>query len=891
MPEQQTRLLAARYELVAPLGRGTMGTVWRAHDRLLGRDVAVKEIRHDPGLNKEQRAELRERMIREGRAAAKIAHPSVATVHDAILVDDSPWIIMELVEARSLEQVIEEEGPLPPRLVAEIGLDLLGALAAAHEQGILHRDVKPANVLLTETGRVVLTDFGIAKVEGDSSITKTGMVIGSPGYTAPERARGDHTGPESDLWSLGATLYFAVEGRPAYERRTVSETLSALMSEQADPATQAGPLRPVLEGMLEKDYTKRLSFDRTVAMLRTVARTPTSDSPATPGSPSQNTPSASRNTPSASAKPSSSRSTPAPSPKPTSSKAASASSKAASPNISPASRSTPGASPKPASSQAASSPSSPSASSKPASPPQSPSSPSTSGASPKPGPSQAASASPKPAGPSAPSSGAAENETPDEPDPNQTMVVIRPKAGLRIPPGPGAPRRDGAPEPEGTADAGLAGAGTGAGPQARGVEDDEDDQVTMVGLVPPVLGEPRAAGPEKSQDMRDMTASPASAPTRPPKPAPNTAPSRRLPPPGPSDVTPSSGFTAASEAPGFAPERPGFTRGPAPEGPGLTRGAASGAAHPSAGPAPAAGSRPYPGPVPGPASPPGRTSMAGQGSVAGAPPVPGPASGAPYAGGSGSPAVSRGMSDAEQGNADNGLGTDLFAFQGPATPRGNSPIGMIILVAVALLGLAAIVMLAAAALSDTRGPGAARTPTAPASAAEAAVSSVITAGGAPGAAPAPGLRRYVDASGYVVDLPERLRGAAKGRTVTFTADGDPRTARISRSPDSSSDILNTTRAAEARALAAGTYPGYKLIRLAVTRPTPYPGADVAEWEFTYTGASGPARVLSRWVAVPGGSTYAIYWSTPVSRWKGDRAQLTTVLASFRPARENAPSGS
>ena len=147
---------------------------------------------------------------------------------------------MELIEARSLEQVIDEEGPLPPRLVAEIGVDLLGALRAAHAQGITHRDVKPGNVLITESGRVVLTDFGIAKAEGDPELTKTGMVIGSPGYTAPERARGEYTGPESDIWSLGATLYFAVEGRPAYERSTIAETLAALLSENADPPTQAG---------------------------------------------------------------------------------------------------------------------------------------------------------------------------------------------------------------------------------------------------------------------------------------------------------------------------------------------------------------------------------------------------------------------------------------------------------------------------------------------------------------------------------------------------------------------------------------------------------------------------------------------------------------------------
>ncbi|MGI5154575.1 serine/threonine-protein kinase [Microbispora sp. CA-102843] len=285
MPEQHPRPLADRYELRSRIGRGTMGTVWRAYDRSLGREIAVKEIRQDPSLSPRQRQELRERMMREGRMAARVSHPSVATIHDVIVSDGIPWIIMELVEGRSLEQVIDEEGPLPPRLVAEIGYDLLGALRAAHAQDILHRDVKPANVLLTETGRVVLTDFGIAKALGDHALTQTGMVIGSPGYTAPERARGDYTGPESDLWSLGATLYFAVEGRPAYERSTVGETLAALMTEKADPPAQAGPLRPVLDGLLEKDHTARLSPERATAMLRIIADTPTGAIPAVPPAP------------------------------------------------------------------------------------------------------------------------------------------------------------------------------------------------------------------------------------------------------------------------------------------------------------------------------------------------------------------------------------------------------------------------------------------------------------------------------------------------------------------------------------------------------------------------------------------------------------------------------
>ncbi|MEU1732624.1 serine/threonine-protein kinase [Streptosporangium sp. NPDC020145] len=392
MPEQQTRVLADRYELITPLGRGTMGTVWRAHDRSLGREVAIKEIRQEPGLSEAQRAELRERMIREGRTAARISHPSVATVHDAIVEDGSPWIIMELVQARSLEQVIEEEGPLPPRLVAEIGVDLIGALRAAHDQGILHRDVKPGNVLVTESGRVVLTDFGIAKAEGDSSLTKTGMVIGSPGYTAPERARGEHTGPESDLWSLGATLYFAVEGRPAYERSSVAETLAALMTDKADPPTQAGPLRPVLEHLLERDHTARPSHLQAIAMLRTVADTPTGSIPVVPP-----------------------LEAPGASQKATSQKAAPGT--AAGGTGGTTAKAVPGAS-RPAG--------------VPVNPVQSPSRPST--AQP---PVQAP--APAPAQPSAPAPAPVSSQGDDEEfDANRTVVVIRPKGGLRLPPGPQA---------------------------------------------------------------------------------------------------------------------------------------------------------------------------------------------------------------------------------------------------------------------------------------------------------------------------------------------------------------------------------------------------------------------------------------------------------------------
>jgi serine/threonine protein kinase len=262
--------LAARYRLLEPVGRGGMGTVWRAHDELLGRDVAVKEVRLPLVLDEELRAELCARTEREGRATAMVAHPSVITVFDVITEDDRPWIVMELLRARSLEEVIKQDGALPPRRVAEIGRHVLGALRAVHAKGILHRDVKPSNVLVTED-RAVLTDFGLAALEGDASITQAGIVLGSAGYIAPERVLGDRASPAADLWSLGATLYTAVEGRGLHGRRTAAAALAALTSGEPIPIAKAGPLAPVLHGLLQIDPRRRLDGVRAALMLARVA--------------------------------------------------------------------------------------------------------------------------------------------------------------------------------------------------------------------------------------------------------------------------------------------------------------------------------------------------------------------------------------------------------------------------------------------------------------------------------------------------------------------------------------------------------------------------------------------------------------------------------------------
>ncbi|MER5637124.1 serine/threonine-protein kinase [Kitasatospora sp. NPDC002227] len=264
------RLLAGRYRLNEVLGRGGMGTVWRAEDEMLGRIVAVKELRLYTGVDEEEKHRLIVRTLREAKATARIRHTAAVTVFDVVEEDERPWIVMELVESRSLAEVIKEDGPLTPARAAEIALELLGVLGAAHSHGILHRDVKPSNVLIGEDGRVVLTDFGIASVEGDTSVTSTGMLVGAPSYISPERARGQKPGPPADLWSLGGTLYSMVEGRPPYDRGSALATLTAVMTEDLATPENAGPLRPVIEGLLEKDPAKRLDAATTRSMLRRV---------------------------------------------------------------------------------------------------------------------------------------------------------------------------------------------------------------------------------------------------------------------------------------------------------------------------------------------------------------------------------------------------------------------------------------------------------------------------------------------------------------------------------------------------------------------------------------------------------------------------------------------
>ncbi|GGJ93453.1 protein kinase [Streptomyces camponoticapitis] len=268
------RLLGGRYRLVSRLGHGGMGTVWLAHDEVVDRDVAVKEPRVPEHLSAQERDTVHRRMRREATSAARIDHPSVVTMHDVVVEDAKPWIVMELVRGQSLADRLQE-GTLDPREAARIGLDVLDALNAAHEAGVLHRDVKPDNVLLGRADRVVLSDFGIAQVEGQQGLTETGAFVGSPEFIAPERVLGQRPGPESDLWSLGVVLYAAVEGMSPYRRSNIPATLQAVLSAEPQiPARGSGAFGTVVMQLLRKDPAARPTAAEVRAVLESVARPP-----------------------------------------------------------------------------------------------------------------------------------------------------------------------------------------------------------------------------------------------------------------------------------------------------------------------------------------------------------------------------------------------------------------------------------------------------------------------------------------------------------------------------------------------------------------------------------------------------------------------------------------
>ncbi|MEU4829301.1 serine/threonine-protein kinase [Streptosporangium sp. NPDC023615] len=279
MANDTGRLVAGRYRLVEVLGRGGMGTVWRARDESLHREVAIKQLTLPDHLDRAERETLHKRVQREARAAARLKHPAIITVHDHVVeADGSPWIVTEIVHGPSLEAVLRTRGRLPPAEVAEIGTRLLAALRVAHATGITHRDIKPANVLL-EGERVVLTDFGIAAVEGDATLTAAGATLGTPAFISPEQINGHPATAASDLWSLGATLYTAVEGRRPFAGATLASIYVSIVTRPPDPPVHAGPLAPLLEGLLRKEPARRLTGSQAAEMLAGIAAVPVSGVP------------------------------------------------------------------------------------------------------------------------------------------------------------------------------------------------------------------------------------------------------------------------------------------------------------------------------------------------------------------------------------------------------------------------------------------------------------------------------------------------------------------------------------------------------------------------------------------------------------------------------------
>ncbi|MFF4185343.1 protein kinase [Streptomyces sp. NPDC001691] len=272
MTEVNGELIDGRYRLTELIGQGGMGRVWRGRDERLGRDVAVKEVMFPQGITAEQREVLLQRVTREARAAARLNHPGIITVHDVVEHRGAPVIVMEHVTGISLAASIAQSGGLPVRKVAEIGVKMLQALNRAHASGIVHRDLKPDNVLLMDD-RVIITDFGIAHMaDSTMALTHTGTIIGTPAYMAPEQLAGKTPSAATDLWALGATLYSAVEGQPPFNAETFTALVLAVVTEDPRPALRAGGLGPVLTALLTKDPAQRATAAQAQAALEQVAR-------------------------------------------------------------------------------------------------------------------------------------------------------------------------------------------------------------------------------------------------------------------------------------------------------------------------------------------------------------------------------------------------------------------------------------------------------------------------------------------------------------------------------------------------------------------------------------------------------------------------------------------
>jgi hypothetical protein len=277
-----TRVIGGRYVVLGELGRGGMGVVWRAEDRVMGRHVAVKELHLPAGLSPDDRRLFRERLLREARTAGRLNDPGIVTVYDVVTDRGVDHIVMELIDARTLAEVVAQHGPLDEARATDVARQLLAALQVAHAGGVVHRDVKPANVMLAAGGRVKLTDFGIAQAADDSRLTSTGALIGSPAYMSPERLVSGSASPAADLWALGATLYAAVQGTAPFQRETAAATISAVLHADLPPLRTRGPLGAVVGGLLQRDPAARLTGPQAAALLAGPGTEPRADLPSAP---------------------------------------------------------------------------------------------------------------------------------------------------------------------------------------------------------------------------------------------------------------------------------------------------------------------------------------------------------------------------------------------------------------------------------------------------------------------------------------------------------------------------------------------------------------------------------------------------------------------------------
>lgn len=280
-PVAQQRVVGGRYELLEILGRGGMGVVWRAHDRVIGRQVAVKELRLPDGVDEHEREVFRQRVLREARTAGRLNDPAIVTVHDVIDEGGTTYIVMELVQAPTLSDLVRQHGPLAPQQVVALAEQVLGALEVAHAAGVVHRDIKPSNMMVLGNGRVKLADFGIAQAVDDPKLTTSGKLIGSPSYLSPERVHGSEATAASDLWALGAVLCFAVEGHDPFERASTAATLHAVLNEPPRLTRCPPQLATIIGGLLIADPHARL----TAPQVRALVHMPAVTAPVTPPQP------------------------------------------------------------------------------------------------------------------------------------------------------------------------------------------------------------------------------------------------------------------------------------------------------------------------------------------------------------------------------------------------------------------------------------------------------------------------------------------------------------------------------------------------------------------------------------------------------------------------------